>query len=143
MNPLYIAIDFDGTLTRHETKEGARPKYPEIGIENDGAVYWLKHLIALPNVHATLLTMREDDPLKLAIDWCLQRELRFDWINESFPAHFTHPVGRKIYYDILVDDLAFGCPLIHFRGRRRPCVDWERVGPALLKSAKDGHSWRM
>ena len=35
--------------------------------------------------------------------------------------------------DIYVDDAAFGCPLIRPKGFRRPCVDWETVGPALLE----------
>lgn len=94
-----IAVDFDGTL--------CESKWPEIG-----APKWntIQTLIAAQAAGARLIlwTNRVGARLREAIEWCRNRELEFDAVNENLPevkAAFTTDC-RKVYADIYLDDRA-------------------------------------
>ena len=94
-----IAVDFDGTLCEN--------KWPEIG-----AAKWntIQTLIAARAAGARLIlwTNRVGSRLREAIEWCRNRELEFDAVNENLPeilAAFTTDC-RKVYADIYLDDKA-------------------------------------
>ena len=94
-----IAVDFDGTLCEN--------KWPEIG-----APKWntIATLIAAQAAGARLIlwTNRVGARLAEAVEWCRNRELEFDAVNENLPeikAAFTTDC-RKVYADIYLDDKA-------------------------------------
>lgn len=97
-----IAVDFDGTIVTHE--------YPKIGREIPFAIQTLKmlrdegHLIILWSV-------REDELLDEAVEWCRARGLEFYAVNKDYPEeeqknnnHFS----RKLKADVWIDDRNVG-----------------------------------
>lgn len=50
-----------------------------------------------------LFTCREDEALSEAIEYCDSIGIKFDYVNHN---PITQYVGRKPYYDILLDDKA-------------------------------------
>ena len=125
---MYICIDFDGTIVDH--------CFPEIGTEAPKAIYWLKRLQD-QGAKLILFTMRSDTSvggpmLSDAVSFLEGKGIKFYGINKN-PDQDSWTESPKAYADIYVDDAAFGCPLIRPKGFRRPCVDWETVGPALLE----------
>ena len=125
---MYICIDFDGTIVDH--------CFPEIGTEAPKAIYWLKRLQD-QGAKLILFTMRSDTSvggpmLSDAVSFLEDKGIKFYGINKN-PDQDSWTKSPKAYADIYVDDAAFGCPLIRPKGFRRPCVDWETVGPALLE----------
>ena len=125
---MFICIDFDGTIVDH--------RFPEIGTEAPGAIHWLGKLQD-QGAKLILFTMRSDSwsggaLLSNAVDFLESRGIRLYGINTN-PDQDSWTESPKAYADVYVDDSAFGCPLIRPKGFRRPCVDWETVGPALLE----------
>lgn len=125
---MYICIDFDGTIVEH--------CYPEIGKESPKALYWLKRLQD-QGAKLILFTMRSDTKhggpmLSDAVEFLESNGIKLYGINKN-PDQDSWTESPKAYAEVYVDDAAFGCPLIKPRGFRRPCVDWETVGPALLE----------
>ena len=94
-----IAVDFDGTLCENE--------WPGIG-----ATKWetVQALIAARAAGARLIlwTNRVGPRLAEAVEWCRQRELEFDAVNENLPEVLAAFVTdcRKVYADIYLDDRA-------------------------------------
>jgi hypothetical protein len=97
-----IAVDFDGTIVEHA--------YPKIGKELPFATDTLRQLI---NEHHRLIlwTVREDDLLQEAIDWCKARGVEFYAVNRDYPEeereknnHFS----RKLKVDLWIDDRNVG-----------------------------------
>jgi hypothetical protein len=130
---MYICVDFDGTVVDH--------CFPKIGTEAPGAIHWLKRLQD-QGARLILFTMRSDTSfggpmLTDAVDFLESRGIRLYGINTN-PDQDSWTESPKAYGDIYVDDAAFGCPLIQPQGFRRPCVDWETVGPALLERVRRG-----
>ena len=130
---MYICVDFDGTVVDH--------CFPEIGIEVPGAIHWLKRLQD-QGAKLILFTMRSDTSfggpmLTDAVEFMESRGIKLYGINTN-PDQDGWTESPKAYADIYVDDAAFGCPLIQPQGFRRPCVDWEKVGPALLERVLRG-----
>ncbi len=122
---IYLAIDFDGTIADH--------KYPDIGKPVPGAFKWLKKLKENGAV-LILWTMRSDaessgPTLSEAVKFCEAYGVEFDFINEN-PQDWTE--SPKVYAHKYVDDAAVGCPLVENKFGR-PYVDWEVVGPELMK----------
>lgn len=115
-DPITIAVDFDGTIVSHD--------YPHIGYDL-GAVPLLKELQSKGH-RLILYTMRHDQLLQKAIDWCAQRGLKFNYINTN-PDQKSWTSSPKIYADIYIDDAALGCPIKFMDGVRRPVVDWDKV----------------
>lgn len=94
---IIYAVDFDGTLCSN--------KWPEIGEPNKELISDLVLARKLGD-RVILWTMREDSLLKEALEWCFQRGLRFDAINENLPEQkeFYGNNPRKIYADVYIDD---------------------------------------
>jgi len=125
---MYICVDFDGTIVDH--------CYPEIGTEAPKALYWLKRLRD-QGAKLILFTMRSDTAiggsmLSDAVEFLTGNGIELYGVNIN-PDQRSWTESPKAYADIYVDDAAFGCPLIRPDGFTRPCVDWEKVGPALLE----------
>jgi len=130
---MFICVDFDGTIVDHH--------FPEIGAEAPGAIHWLGKLQG-QGAKLILFTMRSDSwsggaLLSDAVDFLEGRGIKLYGINTN-PDQDSWTESPKAYADIYVDDSAFGCPLIRPKGFRRPCVDWEKVGPALLERVLRG-----
>ena len=94
-----IAVDFDGTLCENE--------WPGIGETKWETV---QALIAAQAAGARLIlwTNRVGARLAEAVEWCRQRELEFDAVNENLPEVLAAFVTdcRKVYDDIYLDDKA-------------------------------------
>jgi hypothetical protein len=106
---LKIAVDFDGTLCEYA--------FPKIGEQNEQHKQLMKLLIELRNKgHKLILwTNRGDNEqypvLTEAIEWCKEKGLEFDAINENLPGQkkLSGP-SPKIMTDYYIDDkvLEFG-----------------------------------
>ncbi len=123
---MVICVDFDGTIVDHQ--------FPEIGEPVPGAIKWLKRLNSY-GAKLILYTMRTDSRMfKTALSdaekFLMDNGVELYAINEN-PSQKEWTDSPKVYANVYVDDLAFGCPLIHPKGFNRPCVDWEEVGPEL------------
>ncbi len=97
-----IAVDFDGTIVTD--------KYPEIGNEMPFAVETLKTLTR--EGHKLILwSVRQDEKLTEAVEWCRQRGLEFYAVNQDFPGEDPEQhnrYSRKIKADIFIDDRNLG-----------------------------------
>lgn len=128
---MVIAIDFDGTLCKHE--------YPKIGDELPGAIETCLQL--QKEGHKLILwTMRGNKPgattLDEAIAWCNDRGLEFWGINENPEQKESGwSNSNKQYAQLYIDDAALGCPLntdeyseyYDHTYEGRPWVDWWTV----------------
>ena len=115
---MIIAIDFDGTIVKHE--------YPEIG----ELVPFAKEVIntLIYNGHKCFLyTMRDGKTLSDAVDYCKDNNIKLCEYNRS-PEQFSR--SPKQYANIYIDDAALGCPLRSDRNGR-VFVDWLRVAEHL------------
>ena len=97
--PYIVAVDFDGTLCEN--------RWPEIGEENAeliAAVSLLRELGAL----IILWTCREGDDLEDALEWCRQRGLSFDAVNDNCACivELFDWNTRKVHADEYWDDRA-------------------------------------
>ncbi len=123
---MVICVDFDGTIVDHQ--------FPDIGEPVPGAIKWLKRLNSY-GAKLILYTMRTDSRMfKTALSdaekFLQDNGVELYAVNEN-PSQKEWTDSPKVYANVYVDDLAFGCPLIHPKGFKRPCVDWEEVGPEL------------
>ena len=130
---MYICVDFDGTIVDH--------CFPDIGAEAPGAIHWLRRL-QVHGARLILFTMRSDTShggpmLSNAVEFLESNGISLYGINTN-PDQNSWTESPKAFADIYVDDAAFGCPLIHPQGFRRPCVDWKTVGPLLLERVRRG-----
>ena len=94
-----IAVDFDGTLCENA--------WPDIGEENRELIN--KLIEERKNGNTVILyTCRKGNELEEAVEWCKDRGLIFDYINENTQEHIEWAGGdtRKIYADIYIDDKA-------------------------------------
>lgn len=94
-----IAVDFDGTL--------CKSAWPEIGEENHKLIMHLRQQAA-EGARLILWTCRCGDMLEAAVEWCRERGLEFDTVNENLP-ELIGLYGndcRKINADIYIDDKA-------------------------------------
>ena len=99
--PYIIAVDFDGTLVED--------KFPEIGEVRESV--WHDLLNARENGAKIILwTSRDHDRLKDAVEFCKNRGLHFDAINENLDEckiMFDNDT-RKVYANEYWDDKAVG-----------------------------------
>lgn len=128
---MIIGVDFDGTIVDH--------CFPEVGKPVPGAIKWLKRLNRY-GAKLILFTMRSNSKvyttaLTDAVNFCRENSIELYAVNEN-PAQSEWTDSPKVYAHVYVDDAAFGCPLIQPRGFRRPCVDWEVVGPELERRCR-------
>lgn len=124
---MFIAVDFDGTIVDH--------RFPDIGNPVPGSFEWLKRFKAA-GAKLILWTMRSDgqsygDVLSSAVAFCRGNGVEFDFVNENPQPWTTSP---KAYAHVYIDDSAACCQLKdNPRSGGRPYVDWDVVGPAVMK----------
>lgn len=119
-----IAVDFDGTIVEH--------RYPDIGPPVPGALAWLKAWQDR-GVSLILFTMRSGPHLTEAEEYLCRRGIRLFGVNID-PEQSGWTDSPKAYAHIYIDDAAFGCPLRESPTMgARPYVNWEIVGPAIMK----------
>lgn len=92
-----IAVDFDGTLCEN--------KYPDIGEPNMELIDFLMNC-QLNGDKVILWTCRNEKQTKAAVEWCSEKGLVFDAVNENLPEIITEFGGdtRKIFANIYIDD---------------------------------------
>lgn len=95
--PKIIAIDFDGTL--------CEDKFPSIGKARLGTISLLKSL-QRKGWKTILWTCRNGQHLEDALNWCAERNLKFDAVNTNIAEaiELTGSDTRKVYADIYLDD---------------------------------------
>lgn len=138
---MIIATDFDGTLCTH--------RFPNIGEEAPHAINVLKklrekgHKVFLwtmrghpdlsrfPHVNKDTGEYIPQDTLQEALDWCKERGLEFDGVNESPEQFSTSP---KQYAKLYIDDAAFGCPLKTLHAGIGYVVDWEKIAVSFMEA---------
>lgn len=129
MSRMILAIDFDGTIADH--------RYPKIGDPVPGAFAWLKRFQEAGAL-LILLTMRSPnrqdgvDSLAEAVEFCRARGIEFWQVNENREQD-TWTSSRKVYAHAYIDDAAVGCPLRRNFRDDGDMVDWEIVGPMVMK----------
>lgn len=99
MKAKIIAIDFDGTL--------CESAWPAIGAPKQTVI---DHILNQQRVGCKLIlwTNRTGQSLTEAVEWCRQRGIVFDAINDNLPemiAAFDNNC-RKVYADEYIDDKA-------------------------------------
>lgn len=116
---MIIAVDFDSTCVTDN--------YPDVG-EDIGAVPVLKDLA---KKHSLILwTMRSGKSLEVAVAWFKKHDIPLYGVNNN-PTQHSWTSSPKVYAQILIDDVALGCPLTgHETGI--PYVDWKRVREELV-----------
>nr|DAE38853.1 MAG TPA: nucleotidase 5'-nucleotidase [Caudoviricetes sp.] len=99
--PPILAVDFDGTLVEN--------KFPEIGEVNP--VIW-KAVSAYQAMgwKIILWSCRTETMLQDAVDFCAERGLTFDAVNENLPEVQTYYGGdtRKVFANMYIDDRSAG-----------------------------------
>lgn len=95
--PVIFAVDFDGTLCEN--------KWPEIGRPNLKLIDFLKGTRKLGN-KVILWTNRDGEELQAAVDWCKEKGLEFDAINDNTKEmiEFYGNNCRKIFANFYIDD---------------------------------------
>jgi hypothetical protein len=119
--PIYICVDFDGTIVKHD--------YPLIGEENPSAIDIMLEYEEKYNVKWILNTMRSGSILKKAVKWCRLRGIDFFGVNEN-PTQKEWTESPKPYGIFYIDDCNIGQPLI-FENGERPYVDWKKTDKIL------------
>lgn len=104
---LIFAVDFDGTLC-HEM-------WPDIGEPNTDLIDYLIKEREKGN-EVILYTMREGAKLDEAVNWCKERGLYFDAINDNLPRikGFYGNNPRKIFANYYIDDHNMYMPSLPF-----------------------------
>lgn len=103
---LYVAIDFDGTLTN------GGDRYPECGEPNPHAIDVIKRL-RRDGHYIILNTCRRDIPLQNAVKWMKHYDIEPDAVNDNPHAREIYSPGdtsqtQKVFADIYIDDRALG-----------------------------------
>ena len=97
-----IAVDFDGTIVEDN--------YPKIGAERPFATETLRMLIA-EHHNIILWSVRQDELLDEAVQWCRKRGIEFYAVNRDYPEETkqnNNYFSRKIKADIFIDDRNVG-----------------------------------
>lgn len=98
---IIVAVDFDGTLCDND--------YPKAGAEHWSLIHALQELKVEGKIDLILWTCRVDKDLEFAVNWCKERGLIFDAVNENLPRviEMYHGDTRKVSADIYIDDFGF------------------------------------
>ncbi len=120
---MYICVDFDGTIVDHAL--------PKIGQPVPHAIKWLTKFNEM-GAKLILFTMRSDGPkhgniLTEAVNYLKENGVELYGVNKN-PSQNGWSDSPKPFAHFYIDDAAVGCPLIHPKGFRRPCVNWKKVG---------------
>lgn len=96
---LIYAVDFDGTLSFG--------RFPDVGEPNKSLFQFLK-LEKERGARLILNTCRTGDDLAIAVDYCRDHGLEFEFANENLPELIELYGGdtRKINADFYIDDKA-------------------------------------
>ena len=121
MEPLVIAVDFDGTCVEHD--------YPAVGLDVEGAVKTLRDLNAKGH-HIILYTMRSGTKLDAATNWFKRHNIALWGVNEN-PEQREWTSSPKVFADLYIDDSAVGCPIRFINGVRRPVINWSKIKAQL------------
>jgi len=97
---MVIAVDFDGTIVEHA--------YPKLGKPIPFALEVLKKLQQEERHTLILWTVREDDLLQEAVDYCSKNGLEFYAVNKNYPEEEVGDAPRKLTADIFIDDKNIG-----------------------------------
>lgn len=98
---MIIAVDFDGTIVRHE--------YPNIGREIPFAIDTLKKLQQDGHHQLILWTVREGDLLNDAVEFCRAKGLEFYAVNSNYPeGEEIANQPRKLNAELFIDDKNLG-----------------------------------
>lgn len=98
-----IGVDFDGTLAI------TRGSYPRIqGPIQEVIDYILKE--QKKGARLILITMRENEELVQAVEWCKKQGIEFDAVNDNLPymKEFFKNNPRKIFCNEYIDDTNMG-----------------------------------
>ena len=97
--PCIVAVAFDGTLCENQ--------WPGIGRENLPVISAVSLLREL-GILVVLWTCREGEDLENALEWCGQRDIRFDAVNENCGCilDLYQWNTRKVHADEYWDDRA-------------------------------------
>lgn len=119
---MIIAVDFDGTVVKHE--------FPNIGAPNPGAIETLKELVE--NGHKIILyTIRSAKTLEDAIKWYSDNEIPLYGVNKN-PQQHRFSTSPKVYAKLYIDDAAFGAPLLtdfdeDLNPTSKPYINWNKI----------------
>ena len=139
-NYAIYAVDFDGTLVEN--------KWPEIGQSHRGVIAYVK-VIQERGDKWILWTMRSGDELLAAYNWCKERGLYPDAVNDNLPdlvkAFGNNP--RKVYADFYIDDHNMSVEDAVFRGTKVLSIRdlynelrrWNKEQDKAIKVLKDYH----
>ena len=112
---MIYAVDFDNTI--------ATGSYPEVGVAVPLALDKLREMTA--KGHKILInTCRSGHSLELAVQWLIRHGIVLYEVNVN-PDQASWSTSPKVFADVYIDDRAYGCPKIHFRGET--VVDWTRI----------------
>lgn len=98
---MIISIDFDGTV--------CRDAYPLIGVMQPYARQVINRLYDR-GYYIIINTCREGDMLRDAINWLLDKGIKFNRVNDNYPPG-TNEYGynsRKVYAHVYIDDRNLG-----------------------------------
>lgn len=100
MNPLIIAVDFDGTI--------ANNTWPDLGVPFEGVVECLSELVK--QGHYIIIWTCRHDSVDEVRDWLHSYRIPFHRINEHHPKliELYKNDTRKISADIYIDDKNLG-----------------------------------
>jgi len=131
---MYIGVDFDGTIVDHN-------RHGMLGTPVPGAIKWMKKWLEL-DARLILFTMRADNSeyfnrpvLTEAVDYLNNNGISLFGVNTN-PTQSEWTSSPKVWAHVYIDDIAFGCPLIHPEGFVTACVDWSIVGPSVVEMLK-------
>lgn len=98
-----IGVDFDGTLAI------TKGTYPKIQRPIQEVIDYVLAEQAR-GAYLVLVTMRENEELEQAIEWCKTQGLEFDAVNDNLPfmKEFFHNNPRKIFCNEYLDDTNMG-----------------------------------
>ena len=96
---MIIAVDFDGTIVEHV--------YPRIGKPIPFALEVLKRLQQEDRHTLLLWTVREDELLEEALDYCSKNGVTFYAANKNYPEE-EGATPRKLTADVFIDDKNIG-----------------------------------
>lgn len=98
-----IGVDFDGTLAV------TRGTYPRIQGPIQEIIDYVKSEQE-EGAYLILITMRENEELAQAVEWCKKQGLEFDAVNDNLPhmKDFFKNNPRKIFCNEYLDDTNIG-----------------------------------
>ena len=117
----YVASDFDGVCVVN--------RYPEIG-PDIGADAWLRAVIAM-GASLILYTDRDGAELDDALRWFKGHGIAI-WATNNNPDQDGWTSSRKVFRHVAIDPTCIGTPLKQHKSGKA-CVDWDILGPALLR----------